>query len=396
MAERGLDGVSRFCYREVELFRDEVLGTGSYGTVCKAMCDELPCAAKVIHSTFFQFNDPANAELLGRFDRECRLLSGIRHPCIVQCLCTYNDPHMNLPVLLMELMDESLTRYLEKQEAPVPYHIQLGICHDIALALTFLHSNSILHRDLSSNNVLIAGIRAKVTDFGMSKLVDVNPRMTPLTQCPGTLVYMAPEALRSVSTYSEKLDIFSAGVLVIQVITRVFPAPGPAKRVVEDPRYPGGSVEVAIPERERRKDDIDLVEPAHPLLPIAIDCLSDREVLRPSAHELCRQLAELKLKPDYNESVEQMEERIGSIRHLEENLETKETELETLRQELEQKNKMIEDIREFYMAERQRVISEKDEEIEALRNDLERANEEIHRLQVEDHRLMDSIPLRCE
>ena len=69
----------------------------------------------------------------------------------------------------MELMDESLTKFLERPEStgPLPYHSQLNICHDVALALAYLHSNGIIHRDLSSNNVLLIGegSRAKVTDF---------------------------------------------------------------------------------------------------------------------------------------------------------------------------------------------------------------------------------------
>ena len=111
----------------------------------------------------------------------------------------------------MELMDESLTRFLERLTGPLPYHSQLNICHDVALALAYLHSNAIIHRDLSSNNVLLIGegSRAKVTDFGMSKLMDMNPRMTPLTQVPGTPAYMPPEALISPPHYSSKLDCFS-------------------------------------------------------------------------------------------------------------------------------------------------------------------------------------------
>ena len=57
----------------------------------------------------------------------------------------------------MELMDDSLTHFLEGSSQPIPYHIQVNICCDIALALSFLHSNSIFHRDLSSNNVLLIG-----------------------------------------------------------------------------------------------------------------------------------------------------------------------------------------------------------------------------------------------
>ena len=113
----------------------------------------------------------------------------------------------------MELMDENLTRFLERLTGPLPYHSQLNICHDVALALAYLHSNAIIHRDLSSNNVLLIGegSRAKVTDFGMSKLMDMNPRMTPLTQVPGTPAYMPPEALLASPQYSSKLDCFSHG-----------------------------------------------------------------------------------------------------------------------------------------------------------------------------------------
>ena len=110
-----------------------------------------------------------------RFEQECEFLSTIRHPNIVQYLGTYQDPDMGLPVLLMELMDDSLTHFLETSTQPIPYHIQVNICHDITLALSFLHSNGIIHRDLSSNNVLLIGnVRAKVTDFGMARIGDQN------------------------------------------------------------------------------------------------------------------------------------------------------------------------------------------------------------------------------
>ena len=94
------------------------------------------------------------------------------------------------------------------------------------MELAYLHGNNIIHRDLSSNNILLrgGGIQAKVTDFGMSKMVEANPRMTrsKITQCPGTPAFMPPEAKPS---YSDKLDIFSLGVLVVQIITRCFPTP---------------------------------------------------------------------------------------------------------------------------------------------------------------------------
>ena len=63
----------------------------------------------------------------------------------------------------------------------------------------------------------MAKSRAKVTDFGMSKLADAAaPTLTPLTMCPGTLAYMPPEALEEPPRYTKKLDCFSEGVIMIQ------------------------------------------------------------------------------------------------------------------------------------------------------------------------------------
>ena len=300
-----------FRYQRVELLKTESLGIGSYGAVCKAMCDDLPCAAKILHPALFQFTAPGTTSVMRKFEQECRLLSAIKHPHIVQYLGTYHDPESRLPVLLMELMDESLTRFLERSCTPLPYHTEVNLCHDIALALSYLHSNGIVHRDLSSNNVLlIAGSRAKVTDFGMVKLYDVNhstAHLTPLTLCPGTMAYMSPEALGEPPIYTDKLDSFSFGVLGVQIMTRQFPDPGDRFKIMEinDPRVPSGTVKVDIPEIERRRSHIDLIDPAHPLLPVALDCLKNRDRERPSCHELCGRMSTLKASPKYTESVQQ-------------------------------------------------------------------------------------------
>ena len=298
-----------FHYQRVELLKTEELGVGSYGAVCKAMCDDLPCAAKILHRTLFQFTAPGATSVMRKFEQECRLLSAIKHPHIVQYLGTYHDPESRLPVLLMELMDESLTRFLERSHKPLPYHTEVNLCHDIALALSYLHSNGIVHRDLSSNNVLlIAGSRAKVTDFGMVKLYDVNrstSHLTPLTLCPGTTVYMSPEALREQPVYTDKLDSFSLGVLCVQIMTRQFPDPSNRVTIVEDLRFPTGTIEVPVPETQRRRSHINLIDSAHPLLPVALDCLKDRDRERPSCHEFCGRMSTLKASPKYTESVQQ-------------------------------------------------------------------------------------------
>ena len=244
-----------------------------------------------------------------RFEQECEFLSTIRHPNVVQYLGICRDPDTGLPALLMELMDDSLTHFLESSPQPIPYHIQINFCHDITLALSFLHSNGIVHRDLSSNNVLLRGnVLAKVTDFGMARLGDQNPRATQLTftMCPGTDVYMPPEAVQDKPVYTDKIDCFSFGVITLQILTQEFPKPGDRRKRIEidHPGLPKGTlIEARISEVERRQNHIDKIEPNHPLLPIAIDCLKDRDVERPSAQQLCKRVAALKDDPQYSESV---------------------------------------------------------------------------------------------
>ena len=169
------------------------------------------------------------------------------------------------------------------------YHVQVNISHDIALAVAFLHLNRIIHRDLSSNNMLLigAGSRAKVTVFRMSKLTELNPHMTGLTKCPGTPAYMSPEALLDPPVYTEKLDCFQAGVLMIQTITRKFPDPGPAMNRVRDARYPTGWCITAVRVVERHQSHLKLIPQTHLMLRVAMDCLKDTDIEHPSGQQIC-------------------------------------------------------------------------------------------------------------
>ena len=375
---------SKFCYQKVELFKTESIGIGSYGIVCKAMCDDLLCAAKILHPTIFQFTAPGTESAMRKFEQECRLLSAINHPHIVQYLGTYRDAESSLPVLLMELMDESLTRFLKRSHKPLPYHIGVNLSHDIALALSYLNSNGIVHRDLSSNNVLLdRGSRAKVTDFGMVKLYDVNhstAQHTPLTLCPGTVVYMSPEALSEPPLYTDKLGSFSLGVLCIQIMTRQLPDPGNRFKIIEvnDPRAPSGKVQVEVPEVERRKSHISLIEPAHPLLTIALDCLRDTDRERPSCHELCSRMSVLKLSPTYAESEQASQMNTpGAIRKTEteiQQFEQIQQQLYTLNNQLHNKEKEELDTREEKLVvqdhEKKAAIGVHKQEIQQLKQQL--------------------------
>ena len=389
-----------FHYQKVELLKTKELGIGSYGAVCKAMCDDLPCAAKILHPALFQFTAPRTTSVMQKFEQECHLLSAIKHPHIVQYLGTYHDPESRLPVLLMELMDESLTRFLERSHEPLPYHTEVNLCHDIVLALSYLHSNGIVHRDLSSNNVLlVAGSRAKVSDFGMVKLYNVNhskAHLTPLTLCPGTMAYMSPEALGEPPVYTDKLDSFSLGVLCVQIMTQQFPDPGNRFKIIEinDPRAPSGRVQVEIPEIERRQSHIDLIDPAHPLLPVALDCLKDRDRERPSCHELCGRMFTLKASPKYTESVQQSQvntkptqsahresrereiQQSQQIQDLQQQLHTRDDQLHTLRDQLQEKEQENQQQRQQILGQ-QSLLTETNDQLQILQQEVTTKDEQL-------------------
>eukprot|EP00731_Ephydatia_muelleri_P028460 Em0020g104a len=182
------------------------------------------------------------------------------------------------PVLLMELLDTSLTALLEETPSspPLPFHTEVNLCHDVSLALAYLHSNDIIHRNLSSNNVLLTKERkAKVTDFGMCKLLGGDQHVSRLTQ----------------------------------MLTRKFPAPGPPRKRINDPRYGLHPIEVPILEPERRKSHINLIDPSHPLLKVALVCLSYDEKDRPSSSDICSQVREMKRSERYHEGVLQEAKR---------------------------------------------------------------------------------------
>ena len=369
--------IGRVGFKKVQLLKKNTLGIGSYGKVCLAKCDDLLCAAKLMHETLF---DPTSLHLIvperehrlpiRRFEKECGYLNSIRHPNIVQCLCTFEDTDTGLPVLLMELMDNNLTHFLEKASKPVSYHTQINICHDISFALSYLHSNDIIHRDLSSNNVLLIGnVRAKLSDFGMAKLGDTSHTFT---MCPGTDVYMPPESVEDKPLYTETMDCFSFGVIIVQILTQQFPQPSDRNKIIEilyHPQVKGRKVKISIPEVERRQNHISLVDPSNSLLQIALDCLKDQFNERPSAQKLCEHLMALKKTSEYHKS----ERATDTL------LQSSENELKLLKVQHAQEVKSLQEIIKI----QQKNLDEKSQTITDMisdRNESMRIEEEIIQL----------------
>ena len=369
-------------FDEVAIYKDQPLGSGAYGIVCKAKCDQLPCAAKLLHPTFLV---PGNWAV-DKFMQECSFLASLKHPHIVQFLGVHTETSTSQTALFMELMDESLTTFLNRyhsSDQSVPFNIQVDICHDIVLALHYLHTNGIIHRDLSSNNVLLlGGRRAKITDFGMSKLTMNSSSLSSLTQVPGCPVYMPPEAWLTPPVYSEKLDMFSFGVLIIQIITCRQPNPSPSESLLPDERSPTGFIKLPVHELERRNEDIMIIPSDHHLKDLALKCLSDKAENRPSSNDLCQFLENVKVLKEYDNCKLQPE---LSTSDLTQDLTDSGYSTDSLRKKMEQSQSEVEKLGKEVSGLRTEVsklhgqVSEKDLLIEKLQKELRKCEESSDR-----------------
>ena len=147
-------------YSDLDIKTDSNIGNGAFGTVFRATFKGLACAAKLLthHAQELAsgLNTTANIQIaaLESFRKECSFLKSLRHKNIVHHLAIVTEPNSNLPILVLELMDCSLKRYLEDRvDVKLSLLYQISICSDISRGLTFLHSKEIIHRDLCDNNI---------------------------------------------------------------------------------------------------------------------------------------------------------------------------------------------------------------------------------------------------
>ena len=121
---------------------------------------------------------------------------------------------------------------------------------------------------------------------------------------------MPSEAVRAQAVYSERVDCFSFGVIIVQILSRQFPKPGDQWKTVRtnDPQFPGGIIEVRVSEMERRHNHISQIDKDEPLMLIASDCLKDDDAKRPSAQQLLERVAVLKESPEYIKSARTIQE----------------------------------------------------------------------------------------
>jgi len=154
-------------------------------------------------------------------EREMDTLTGLAHPNIVQLigLCIETD---DMYIVTEFVSGGDLRSKLKEPSLDIDWPTRLAIARDIALAMNYLHSKNIMHRDLKSHNLLVAeGWKIKVCDFGLARIAP-NDGDRNLMTIVGTNEWMAPEVAIG-ENYALSADVFSYGMVLFEIITREKP-----------------------------------------------------------------------------------------------------------------------------------------------------------------------------
>ena len=270
---------------------DNRLGHGSYATVLELKYNGLKCAGKKIHEVLLEQGD-ANYTVR-RFEEECHLLSQIRHPNIVQFLGVHFQQRVRTPILVMEFLPTNLTSCID-QYGILPKEISYSILHDVALGLCYLHSQTppIIHRDLSSNNVLLtSNMTAKISDLGVARILNLTPlQVSRMTQTPGTPAYMPPEVMVANPKYDASVDEFSYGILMLHMLSGRWPEPQVGPSQIEAGKL------IPITEARRREVFLRIIGYGHPLMDLLLRCINNDPNSRVQASKIVDRLAAMTMQ----------------------------------------------------------------------------------------------------
>ncbi|KAK9706537.1 hypothetical protein RND81_07G133300 [Saponaria officinalis] len=193
------------------------LGQGGFGTVYKGV---IPSTGQVIAVKRLSHNSEQGEK---EFQSEAMLLAKLQHRNLVRCLgyslakaerlLVYEFvPNKSLDLFLFDSINRIHLNWVKR------YNIIGGI----ARGLLYLHEESrllVVHRDLKASNVLLdADMNPKISDFGMARLFSADQSHANTSRIAGTYGYMPPEYV-SHGHFSIKTDVFSFGVLVLEIIS---------------------------------------------------------------------------------------------------------------------------------------------------------------------------------
>ena len=269
------------------------LGGGGYGSVFLGTWHGARVAVKRLHATAMGIDENGRpTKAFVRFMKELPILQQLSHPSIVQVFgMVPPSSHEGSHGLVMEFLPVTLKNRYEQEPQLTNGH-EVSIMASLASGLQYLHHKGILHRDLSTSNVMLverAGcegvpVRAKIIDAGMARvLADVNVDEMTLTPAPGAEKYLAPEARIEIQDqkvkYGRPADVYGLGVTVMAMCNRR--EPPPLASVVLNGLESGLTLMKGL---------------RHPLHGVVSKCVEEDSSVRPTCLQLCEELAKLQLR----------------------------------------------------------------------------------------------------
>lgn len=194
------------------------LGNGAYGVVCSGI-DRSRDKKIVIKKIPKTFDSPVDAK---RIVREVKLLRHFKHENVIG-LRDLVPPPDGVPFedtyLIMDYMEADLHKIIYSRNLLSDQHVQY-FTYQILKGLKYIHSANVIHRDLKPNNLLVNGnCDLKICDFGLARGVNEEEDYE-LTEYVVTRWYRAPEIMCSCQEYDNKIDIWSVGCIMAELINR--------------------------------------------------------------------------------------------------------------------------------------------------------------------------------
>lgn len=213
-----------FFLEQYEIIKE--LGKGGMGEVYLAKDKKLgrKVAIKLLKiSSFVESNQ--KEEIIARFKKEARAIAQLSHNNIVGMheLCEENGNHF----MVMEYLEgKSLGKALE-DDGLLPIDKCVDISIKMCNALSYIHNQSIVHRDIKPDNIILVNDETpKLTDFGIAQTETDELRLTQDGAILGSVMYISPEQLRNSKTVDNRTDIYSYGVSFYQMLTGKLPYDG--------------------------------------------------------------------------------------------------------------------------------------------------------------------------
>ena len=274
-----------------------LLGEGRYSQVYASEYKGQAVAVKQISSRYFDVTAVGGSKkalsMVDDIRKECEVLSKLcPYPHIVRLHGVAFSKDNGVPMLVLERMKETLRQYIGRRSPPetgLPLRQCLRFASDICKALRFLHYDfkyPIVHRDISSTNVLIdEHLTCKVADVGIAHCMAGVDMIRSTAH--GHFSYMPAEAIVGRKEYDEKIDIYSLGVLLLEMVTGKVPTPTSAT----DEGALEGHVRV-VQDIDRLAADMAFIPRDHLLKPLIAHCVDTRRK-RPNAIDLLYALQRL-------------------------------------------------------------------------------------------------------